>query len=190
MEQKMEEVWKPVVGYETHYEASSSGHIRRIATGRILRNAISPDGYCYVSLTVNGKSKVMTAHKVVATTFLGPRPDGCTVNHKDLNKENNAISNLEYLSQRDNVRHAARAGRIRETRARGERHGTHVKPESLRRGSDSPAAKLTEASVLEIRERWSNRKTDKVTKCSLALDYGVSDALIGLIVRRMVWAHI
>lgn len=62
----------------------------------------------YIGFGINNKN--LRAHSIVAEHFLGIRPTGLTVNHKDGNKLNNRIENLEYLSIRDNVLHAIRTG--------------------------------------------------------------------------------
>lgn len=74
-------------------------------------------GYKKVSLSVNGKMKTTTVHRIVALTFI-PNPHGCkTVNHKDGNKLNNHVDNLEWCSSQQNTKHAAQTGLM----AKGER---------------------------------------------------------------------
>ncbi|WP_423790314.1 HNH endonuclease signature motif containing protein, partial [Listeria monocytogenes] len=57
---------------------------------------INQDGYIRVSLTKDKARKKVFLHVLVASAFLGAKPDGCEINHKDGNKENNAADNLEY----------------------------------------------------------------------------------------------
>ena len=102
----MEEVWKPVVGYEDLYEVSNLGNVR----GR--RGVLNPQprrhGYLSVWLYGNGGSakrdgKQFSVHRLVAEAFI-PNPNGCDeVNHKDECKTNNCVDNLEWLSHRDNT---------------------------------------------------------------------------------------
>ena len=76
------------------------------AKNRILVPACRSDGYLFVTLSVNGKHSHKTVHSMVATAFLGHRPPRCHVNHKDGNKLNNAVENLEYVSRKGNAQHA------------------------------------------------------------------------------------
>ncbi|MFL6211667.1 MAG: NUMOD4 motif-containing HNH endonuclease [Pyrinomonadaceae bacterium] len=186
------EEWLAIPGYEGRYEAATSGRIRNAKTGRVLRHAVSKDGYCFIALSKDGTCRSFTVHKLIALTFIGPRPEGQTVNHRDLNKENNALANLEYITHQENVGHAKTGGRFKINRPRGSEHGTHTKPETVRRGERATCVKLTEQTVCEIRSRWDNRwlGSEKITKRKLAAEYGVSDALIGMIIRREVWTHV
>lgn len=83
--------------------------------GRIKSNGIRKvflKGYDigrgYLGVKINGKSTRL--HKVIAECYLGKRPKGHTVNHKDGNKSNNCVSNLEYISKEDNYIHALKNG--------------------------------------------------------------------------------
>lgn len=101
----MSEVWKLIKS--TDYEVSSLGRVRRSLAapsrqgtwpGRILCPQRSTRGYFHVSLTVERNVAVTTqVHQLVAEAFLGPCPDGCQINHKDGDKSNNRVRNLEYL---------------------------------------------------------------------------------------------
>ena len=108
----MKELWQPVEGYEGLYEVSDQGRVRSKAKGRILRPSSSGPGYSAVVLSKHGKVKTRYIHHLVAFAFIGKRPDGMDINHKDCDKENNAVSNLEYISHGENQRHAARMGRM------------------------------------------------------------------------------
>jgi hypothetical protein len=113
MERTQEQIekWKPVAGYEGFYEVSSLGRIRRSKSGYILRLSPIKKGYLTVRLNRFGKAKSFLVHGLVAKAFIGERPAGYQVNHKDLLKSNNAVSNLEYLTGRENVRHFLRSRR-------------------------------------------------------------------------------
>lgn len=73
--------------------------------GQPLVQRLSPDGYPEVTAGRHGRGRVKV-HNLVAMAFLGGRPEGFQVNHIDGNKENNKASNLEYVSQKENLRHA------------------------------------------------------------------------------------
>ena len=108
----MKESWQPVDGYEGLYEVSNRGQVRRVKTGRILRPSAKGPGYPAVSLSEHGKVKTRYIHHLVAFAFIGKRPDGMDINHKDCDKENNAVGNLEYISHVENQRHAVQMGRM------------------------------------------------------------------------------
>lgn len=98
--------WKDIRDYEGIYQVSDDGQVRRINnnSNRILKNK---DGvYLNVSLCKDGKKKSHNVHRLVADAFL-LRPVGTSeVNHKDGNKHNNKVENLEWVTQKENLIHA------------------------------------------------------------------------------------
>ena len=100
----MEEVWKPVKGYEGLYEVSDMGHVRGLKSGRVLRPGNS-GRYDFVVLVKDGKRKDLYVHRIVANTFI-PNPNGLLeVNHIDENRTNNRAENLESCTRLENIRH-------------------------------------------------------------------------------------
>lgn len=99
-------MWKDIKGYEGLYQVSDDGHVRRVKAHepKILKNR---EGLYYtVSLSQNGKKKSFSIHRLVAEHFLD-KPEGkAEVNHKDGNKLNNNVENLEWVSQKQNQDHA------------------------------------------------------------------------------------
>ena len=83
--------------------------------GRMLRPGIASNGYPTVAL---GRGNTRTLHSLVAETFLGPCPENCEVRHKDGNRTNPQLSNLEYGTRSDNMLDAAKHG-SRDNRAIG-----------------------------------------------------------------------
>lgn len=109
-------MWRAIDGYENIYEISDSGEVRRIDTGYILKGHINPDGYHRVTLTVSGKSKIFLLHRLIAIAFI-PNPYGYPcVNHKDENKSNNSINNLEWCTYRYNLNFGTRNSRANQSR--------------------------------------------------------------------------
>lgn len=112
----MEEIWKPVVGWEGLYEVSSFGRVRSLDreivnkagfrqsfTGRILSPARDKDGYDRVVLAREGRRYNRIVHRLMAQSFI-PNPENFPeVNHKDEDKTNNLLSNLEWCSDKYNV---------------------------------------------------------------------------------------
>lgn len=92
----MQEIWKQF--RNTNYSVSNKGRIRNNKTGKILRNRRTKVGYCNV--TINGKC--YRTHRVVAEVFI-PNPQNLPqINHKDENKSNNVVENLEWCDNRYN----------------------------------------------------------------------------------------
>lgn len=101
----MEEIWKDILDYEDLYQVSNLGQIQSKLNLKVLKPAIDRYGYTKVGLTKNGKTKSFKVHRLVAIAFL-PNPDNKEqVNHKDHNKLNNNVENLEWVSHRENMIH-------------------------------------------------------------------------------------
>lgn len=108
----MQEIWKDIDGYEGLYKVSSMGRVYSVprisptgckVNGRFLCHGDNGHGYKIVNLWKDGKSKIKYVHRLVALAFI-PNPDNLPeINHKDENKENNCVSNLEWCSNRYNV---------------------------------------------------------------------------------------
>lgn len=101
------EIWKDCKGYEGRYQISNMGRIWSIVSQRYLKGNIDTDGYIDVKLTAkNGKVKKERVHRLVALAFL-PNPTGLPmVNHKDENKQNNCVDNLEWCDNKYNANYS------------------------------------------------------------------------------------
>lgn len=134
----MEECWKPVEGYEGLYEVSNLGRVRsltRIAVtysnggtqvrkGRIRCGTIDKStGYARLLLCKEAVQKSFNIHRLVAIAFIPNPYNKPQVNHKDGNKANNRVDNLEWCTVKENARHAIDTGL------------------TLNKGSDSSSAK-------------------------------------------------
>lgn len=116
------ETWKDIPGFEGYYQASTHGHIRsskreitqkgpkgdytRIMKGKIIRPRKQNSNYYIVWLSVRGRIFAELVHRLVAKTFI-LNPDGkpC-INHKNGNKEDNHIDNLEWCDYSENIKHS------------------------------------------------------------------------------------
>lgn len=104
-------VAKFIDGYEGRYTVFSDGRIYSSKSRRFLRPTKTPKGYPMVSLHHPQKAKVRRdyVHRIVASAFLGSA-NGLCVNHKDGDKENNDVKNLEWVTIKENNRHALETG--------------------------------------------------------------------------------
>lgn len=98
-----------VQGYEM-YLVSEDGVVVNSRTGRELKYDLSSAGYRRVTLSSEGKTKRMTVHRIVAETYLNKESNSLVVNHKDGDKLNNKVTNLEWVSESENAKHAFRKG--------------------------------------------------------------------------------
>jgi hypothetical protein len=164
------EVWKPIPGYEGLYEASTEGRIRscyaRMGWKKIICNAkyiLKPNlvrgGYHAVNVWKDGKCKYAKVHRLVASAFFGP--SNLCVNHKDGNKINNCVSNLEWVSVSENTRHAIHVLKV---------------PTQL-------SNKLSLSDVSEIKRRLKRGEYQRV----IAQSYGVKQAAISDIATGKTW---
>jgi hypothetical protein len=109
----MSEIWRDIKGYECRYKVSRNGEImslnyRRTGKKRLMKAKKNPRGYLYITLTKNGIMKVCKIHRIVAETFI-PNPNNMPeVNHKDEDKTNNAVENLEWCTRKYNCNYGTR----------------------------------------------------------------------------------
>ena len=103
----MEEIWKDKKGYEGHYQVSNWGRVKSIKFGKekILKLIKDKDGYLQVTLCKNNIKKVYKVHRLVAEAFIDNTDNLPQVNHKDENKLNNNVDNLEWCDRLYNVRY-------------------------------------------------------------------------------------
>lgn len=119
----MEEIWKAVVGYESNYEVSNCGNVRSKNRSTIgvngikythkskpLRPAKNKYGYLQVALSLNNKLSSYCVHVLLAKAFIDNPDNKATVNHKDGDKTNNYVFNLEWATKSEQTIHALTNG--------------------------------------------------------------------------------
>jgi hypothetical protein len=97
------ENYKQVPNTEKYY-ALEDGTVINSGSGKPLKQWLNPNGYYYVVMSVNGNRVSRTVHSIIAECFVGERPCGLVVDHIDGNPHNNNASNLQYITQRENVK--------------------------------------------------------------------------------------
>lgn len=102
------EIWKPLRNFPS-YNGSSEGRIMNIRTQRILKTFINEKGYEKVCLRKNNQQYTVGVAKIIAETFLGEHP-GMNVRHKDLDRSNNRIDNLEWCTRSELISEAFERG--------------------------------------------------------------------------------
>lgn len=105
-----DEVWVDVQGFEGSYQVSNYGRVKSFLVNKkgMIRSLVNKKGdYLRIRLTTNEKTWSISVHRLVAMHFLPPpKEDNYEVNHIDCNKQNNVVSNLEWVSRKENNRHA------------------------------------------------------------------------------------
>lgn len=154
------------VAINTRYWVSQCGQVLNTKTGKILKSTVSKIGYLVVSVEWPKKSYI---HRLVAIAFL-PKKDGKDlVNHKDGNKLNNSIENLEWVTAKENINHAFDNNLM-----------------SSPRGELSGMSKLSEKQVYEIRKLLSHGMSHR----TIARLFNVTRGAIGSINRGLTWSHL
>jgi hypothetical protein len=162
--EEMKRDWRTVAGYDGRYTVSNMGDVR--SGNRLLKQFTIGEGYWGVGLSWMGVTKIIRVHVLVLEAFISEKPKGKECNHKDGNKKNNRLENLEWVTRSQNVKHAYDTKLI--IPARGERYGR---------------SNLTEADIKTIRKcrASGSRITD------LARRFGVTPPSCWAIINYKSW---
>jgi hypothetical protein len=163
------ESWK-VIPFAPDYEISDEGNVRRCTPGKRTRVGLPRKqwevrGYKYVTLHINGRHRGFQVHRVVMETFVEASP--LQVNHKNGNRADNRLENLEYVTGKENQAHSRD---VLKTMPMGERH------------HNSKLTKEKVQRIFELREGGlTHKEIGRVVGCS-----GVN---VGYILKGKAWAH-
>lgn len=164
------ELWRPAVGFSDKYYVSNMGRIFTTSAHNkrnnpaIMKPALT-DGYLRTVMN----RKTIKVHRIVAMTWI-ENPNGKPqVNHKNGDKTDNRVANLEWCNNSENQLHAYRTGLSKPLR-----------------GNKNPRTKLNENDVLRFKCEWSSRPRLKTRK-QYAEEFGVSEAAIKDIIRGRSW---
>jgi len=177
------EKWKNIKGHEGLYQVSNYGRVKSLArevsktlnnkkctpfyADRILKSCSNSSIYPSVSLSKDNKSKSYAVHRLVVEAFLCSIVKGKEVNHKDGNKLNNNLDNLEIVTHKDNILHAVKS---------------NIMTMDWFRGEKQHKAKLKEKEVIKIRKLLGTK-----TQREIANIYKVDPATISNIATNKSW---
>lgn len=179
----MEELWKDIEGYEGHYQISNFGNVKSLqryakrsngtkqfVKGRLLKKGLNRCGYEKVNLHKAGNTEVKYIARLVAIAFVENPHNKEQVNHINGVKHDNMWTNLEWVTPKENIRHAFKTGLS-----------------SVARGDDHKASKLTEEEVIEIKRLYS---TGGYRYIDLAKKFDVAKITISRIITKESWKHV
>ncbi|MDE5507724.1 HNH endonuclease [Elizabethkingia meningoseptica] len=152
----------------TDYFITENGEV--IRNGKVLK-LCKNRRYMQVTVSVSGDNYTRLIHRLVAEAFISNPENKPCVNHKNGNKHDNRVENLEFVTQKENIHHAIVSG---------------LKVNAP--GSSNGMSKLTEAQVKEIRKKGNNKY--KGYQQDLAKEYKVNQPAISDILLRKKWKHI
>jgi hypothetical protein len=165
------EIWKKIENYEGWYSISNLGRVRRdknvcgTTKNKIIKQGFTiKNPYPNVTLSKYCKTKTLRVHKIVAKHFLSNPLNLPQINHKDGNKLNNSVKNLEYVTRSQNTIHAYKNGLLK----------NHL-------------FKLKTNQVLDIRKIY---ETKKYSYKDIGIMFNTSGENIRYIINRKTWKYV
>ena len=186
----MNEEWRDIKGYEGLYKISSYGRVKSLRNnhGKYREKILSPGkcrDYLYVILCKNGKNKPYKIHRLVAEAFIPNSNNYKEVNHKDENKQNNSISNLEWCDRKYNCNYGTAKERMIETQKRNGKN----------KGSKNPKARKVQcittgivfSTIKEAAEYYNICRQHINKSCQGKIKYCGKHSVTG---EKLVWRYI
>lgn len=182
----MKEIWKDIPGFEGLYQISNLGRLKKLSTPihsrsangnpfiryskeKIYLGSLDNHGYYRTTLTKNRTRYERKVHRLVLLTFVGANALDC--NHKNYNRSDNRLENLEYCTRAENNYHRDLKEGARDNQCKG---------------SLVHSAKLENKDILKIFKLRKNGLTHKM----IGVKLGVSRRAIGNILKRKIWKHV
>lgn len=174
-----EEIWVDIKGFEGLYQISSYGRIKSydryirngfntyIKKGKIRKNQFSNNGYYIIIFNINTKMYQYLIHRLVASNFIPNENNYSQVNHKDGNKLNNNVENLEWITPSNNIIHSINNNL---TSQWGETH---------------KSTKLKKEDIKEIRKLGKTMSRTDISK-----EYGISIKAVCNIINNKTWKRV
>jgi hypothetical protein len=173
------EEWRAVPDCGGRYAVSSLGRVKRLVAmrgkraGHVFKCGPAKNGYVQAHLFVRGRARTLLVHHIVAAAFIGDRPPGYEINHKDRDKTNNRAGNLEYLTKAANVQHAVENGAFTGRR--------------VPIGVECGQSKATPEIVRAIRLRYAH---GGISMAALGRAHALNPTTVWQIIHRKSWAHV
>ncbi len=176
----MVEEWRDIEGFDGFYQISNTGKVRsqgdnrgnKSGKWRLRSLSANHDGYLKVRLIRKDKDRTCRVHILVAKAFITNPNNFNTVNHKDGDKTNNNVDNLEWADRSQQMVHAYKLGLKKAIR-----------------GSSNYAAKLTDDDVKYIRGHYV-RYSREFGTVAMSKKFGVSSRVIGLVTRGLSYKDV
>jgi len=176
-----DEYWAYVPQYESIYMVSNIGRVKSMPrkiikgkrtyyTGELVLSHCFQKGYRQLVLHNGVKKRSYRVHVLVAMAFIPNPQNKPNVNHINGRKDDNRVENLEWTTQKENVRHAFSIGLV-----------------TIPKGSEKHSAKLNESDVIEIRRRFKDGVKEYT---AIGREYGVSPTCIKYIIQNKSWKHV
>lgn len=162
------EKWKKINEF---LEVSTLGKIK--SHRKLIKGEICKNGYIRIHVSDKGKQYKFLVHRLVAEAFIENECNKPCVNHKDGDKSNNEVSNLEWCTYSEN-----------------ETHSYKVLNKQSPKGEARPNHKLTNTDVLEIRQIYVRGKHNSPNTYELARRYKVSPKTIQNVINNKIWKHV
>lgn len=176
----MEEIWKDIDELHGHYQISNMGNTRRkerlrkgnapyYIPAKTAKQQNNGHGYLQLYVCVDRIRNMYYVHRLVAKYFLERVEGKNLINHKDSNRSNNNVNNLEWCTYSENALHASKFG-------------------NAKKGELSHFSKLNTQKVLALRRLY--KINPLFNKLKIAQKIGVSDSVIHAVIKRRTWKHI
>jgi len=163
----MKEIFKHIKKFKNRYAISNFGRIKNLKTGKFLNPYLRKNGYLQIGIRLNGVRYFFLIHRLVAIHFIPNPKNKKEVNHKNSNRQDNNVINLEWCTHLENCEHASIEG-------------------NLLKGESNNQSKLSNIEVKEIKKLFKNSKAYS----GIGKKYNVDRKTIRLILTNQTWRSV